>query len=99
MKHILYIISGWDESTSQEEYQELKSHFTHKGFVVIEVSITWKRRVMSQYVDEFLSQCSHSSEDRVSVLGFSLGAMISFISSQTISYTTMYVCMFFESIF
>lgn len=92
MKHILYIIPGWDELTSQREYQELKSHFTSKGFIVIEISITWKRRVMSQYVEEFLSQCSHSSEDRISVLGFSFGAIIAFISSQHISYTHMYLC-------
>ena len=92
MKHILYIIPGWNESTSQSEYQELKSHFTSREFIVVEISITWKKRVMSQYVEEFLSQCSHSSEDRVSLLGFSFGAMIAFISSQYISYTHMYLC-------
>ena len=92
MKHFLYIIPGWDESTFQEEYQELKSYFTHKGFEVVEISIIWKRRMMSQYVEEFLSQCTHTNEDKVSVLGYSFGAMIAFISSQHISYTNIYLC-------
>ena len=92
MKHILYLIPGWNEQTSQKEYQKIKSHFENNGFEIIEISITWKRRVMSQYVDEFLSQCIHSNEDKVSVLGYSFGAMIAFISSRYISYTNMYLC-------
>ncbi|MCH8519304.1 MAG: alpha/beta hydrolase [Nanoarchaeota archaeon] len=92
MKHILYIIPGWTESTSQREYQELKKYFSSKGFKVIEISITWKRRVMSQYVEEFLSQCVHSSTDKISILGYSFGAMIAFVSSQQIQYSNMILC-------
>ncbi|MFP4402393.1 MAG: hypothetical protein ACLFPL_04125 [Candidatus Nanoarchaeia archaeon] len=76
MKHILYIIPGFNEHTSQDEYQQIKTHFLNKKFVVVEISITWKRRVMSEYVEEFLSQCTHSNQDRVSILGYSLGAMM-----------------------
>lgn len=92
MKHILYLIPGWSEHTSQREYQKIKFHFESNGFEVVEISITWKRRVMSQYVDEFLSQCIHTKNDKVSVLGYSFGAMIAFISSKYIFYTNIYLC-------
>lgn len=92
MKHIIYLIPGWNEYTSQKEYQKIKLCFENKGYEVVEISITWKRRVMSQYVDEFLSQCIHTKNNKVSVLGYSFGAMIAFISSRYISYTNMYLC-------
>ena len=92
MKHILYLIPGWSEHTSQKEYQELKSRFKNKGYKVVEISIMWRKRVMSEYVDEFLSQCIHTKNNKVSVLGYSFGAMIACISSRYISYTNMYLC-------
>jgi len=79
---IAYIIPGFSESAKLKPYQEIAKAFRKKGIKPISVHITWRKKVLTNQIKQFLDQ--YKKADEVYVLGFSLGAMIAFITaSQT----------------
>lgn len=93
MNKIVYIIPGLGENTKQQEYKKIINYFQKKHFRVIPIKINWKRRVMSDYVQDFFDQYhQHNKNDQVYLFGFSFGAMISFIVSSQIKPQAQILC-------
>lgn len=93
MSKIVYIIPGFTEHTKQKRYRGILQFFQKSGFKMISVNITWERKVMSDYVQEFLTQYDqHSKNDDVYLFGFSFGAMIAFIASGQLKPKAQFLC-------
>ena len=84
MNKVVYIIPGFRQNTKMKGYIELIKFFKTKKFKVVPIKITWKHKVMSDYIKEFQTQLIHKKEDDVYLFGFSFGAMIAFISADKI---------------
>ena len=92
MKKLIYIIPGYSEFTKERKYQIVGSFFKKKGYSVKYVDINWKYKTMSDYVKEFEEKVSKDNTTNFSVLGFSFGAMIAFISATHINFKNLYLC-------
>ncbi|EKD66517.1 MAG: hypothetical protein ACD_49C00038G0051 [uncultured bacterium (gcode 4)] len=93
MIKIIYIIPGFWENTKNKRYFEIQKILNNQGFKIISVKISWKNRVMSDYVNDFLNQFNkHTSEDEIYLLWFSFWAMISFIASTKINIKAQFLC-------
>jgi len=90
--NVVYVITGFGQKTSQKEYREVIKRFKERKFTVIPIRISWKHRVMSDYVKEFLKQLQHKPNDRVCLFGFSFGAMIAFIAAPQLKPHGLYLC-------
>ena len=65
--------------------------FRRKGIRPIPVNIHWKYKTMSNYVEEFLSQVIPRPYAKVSVFGFSFGAMIAMLAAKYIKPDRLYL--------
>ena len=93
MAKIVYIIPGLGESIEDKRYAGVVELFAKKGFKIIPVRITWKNRVMSDYVKESLLQFNqHTDKDEIYLFGFSFGAIISFVASPQINPKMQFLC-------
>ena len=76
-----YIIPGFMENAStRKAYKQIANLFRKKGYTPIIPKITWKQRVMSDYIKEFNSQLKENVSESI-FLGFSFGAFIAFVSA------------------
>ena len=90
MKRIAYIVPGFSESTDSESYRKIANFFRTKEIEPIPIKISWRHKVMSDYVEQFKSQAKIKNPDYI--LGFSFGAMIAFISADEIKPKTLILC-------
>ncbi len=89
---IAFIIPGFTEDSKEKKYQDIARMFQKRGIKPIIVGIDWKRKVMSDYVAQFLKEAEKCDAKEIYILGFSFGAVISFISSQKINPKTQILC-------
>lgn len=81
MKRVAYIIPGHNESAANNPaYHKIASFFRKRGVEPIIIDVPWRNKTMSQYVDHVLPQIS-AKDGEFYLLGFSFGAMISFLIS------------------
>jgi len=92
MSKVIYIIPGFTEKVSLKGYQQAIKFFKSRNFKVIPIKISWKYKVMSDYVDEFFYQLSHKKSDDIYIFGFSFGAMIAFISAIKLKPKMLFLC-------
>jgi esterase/lipase len=92
MNKIVYIIPGFHGSAKMIRYKRIIAEFRKRGFKTSPIKITWDRRVMSDYVAEFLKQIHHNKNDKVYIFGFSLGAMIAFIVAKQVKPKALVLC-------
>jgi esterase/lipase len=77
MAKVVYIIPGYQHTTSLKSYREVARYFKSRNYQVELVKINWARRVMSDYVAEAKGQVvRHKKGDAVCLFGFSFGAFI-----------------------
>ncbi len=84
------MIPGFGESISQKRYSPIVKSFKSNEFNVVPVSIDWKYRTMSDYVDQFLDKVKEIRQ--FYLFGFSFGAMVSVISSSRIQPRAQILC-------
>lgn len=92
MSKVVYIIPGFKGSTDLDRFQRVIKYFELRHFKVVPITITWRNKVMSDYVDEFFSQLVHKKDDEVYLFGFSFGAMIAFIAATRIKTKVLILC-------
>ena len=73
MNNILYIIPGWEDSTSGETYKKLGKVAEEKGYTVIYKDVDWKKP---------LSEQVFTVEKDAVIFGFSLGAVLAWLIAQ-----------------
>jgi len=90
----VFIIPASGQLISKNEYQQIKRLFESKKITPILVQITWKRRIMTDYVREFMDIYEKEKDrfDEVYLFGFSFGAMISFICCDKIQPKKLILC-------
>lgn len=83
MDKIVFIIPGYSESKKNNPaYTKIAGYFKTKGIFPVIVDIDWKHKTMSDYVKQFKNIYTKNKKSaEIYFLGFSYGAMISFISS------------------
>ncbi len=89
MGKIIYIIPGFKQSPKSKGFKELSNMFTQRGINPVIVKIDWKRKVMSDYVEEFLQENPAHGKY---VIGFSFGAMIALIAAEKIKPKLLILC-------
>lgn len=92
MKRVAFIIPGFGHTPKLQIYQDIACEFEKKGIEAVILDIPWNRKVMSDYVKVFKEKYQQLSFDEGYVLGFSFGAMISFISSPELKFKTQILC-------
>ncbi len=92
MKKVVFIIPGHSESTSKVAYQEIGKNFKHKGFIVKFVDISWKYKTMSDYLNEFRNEYNKYKGHLNTVLGFSFGAMIGYLTAEELKPDYLFLC-------
>jgi len=91
MKKIAYIIPGFTENIKDKGYREVVKSFEARNYQAVLVRISWKYKVMSDYVDEFLDQVTHNNNDKACFFGFSFGAMIALISATRLDIQSLFL--------
>lgn len=92
MSKAFFIIPGLTHQANEPQYRWLKNHVASMGYQPKLVPITWKRRTMSDYVQEFQTYFDEHRLEENHVLGFSFGAMIAFISAPKTRPEQLYLC-------
>lgn len=87
----LFIIPGFTHKASDQTYAWLKKELSDKYEIDI-VSIDWKRKVMSDYVAEFLAHYQANKAQKNYILGFSFGAMIALLTAQETKPDKLFLC-------
>ncbi len=93
MSKTVYIIPGFAEKAEDKKrYGKIIKFFEEKKFKVIPVKITWKRKVMTDYVEQFLCSFKKNPSEKIYLFGFSFGAVIALLSSLKIKPEILILC-------
>ncbi len=92
MGKVAYIIPGFTESNKQIAYKQIASYFKSKGIKPIPVNVSWKYKTLSDYIEQFFRIYEKNDGNEVYLLGFSYGAMISFVASTKIKPKMQILC-------
>ncbi len=88
----LFIIPGFKEKVSHKQYRALEKLFVAKGFEVKMVPIVWNRRVMTDWIAQFLEFFGAHQGKKNVVLGFSFGAMIALLTARSMKPDQLILC-------
>ncbi len=96
MEKIAYIIPGYEEShLKQKGYNKIANFFKAKGIKPIHIKIKWdlKKPIdFEKYNQQFLKQFHKNKNQEVYVLGFSYGAVISFLTASQTKPKALILC-------
>ena len=92
MNRVVLIIPGFKDYPNLKIYRQISKSYQDKGFDVVVLNIPWKNHTMSDYVDYFLKIYFKYQDSEVSTLGFSFGAMVSFIASSKVNIKSQILC-------
>ena len=86
------MIPGYHHSPDRKIYTDIIDCFEAKGIKTVPVKISWQYHTMTFWVEEFLKVFESYKGDRNIFLGFSYGAMISFIASTKVKVDAQILC-------
>ena len=86
---IAFIVPGFTELTKQEKYRKIAEYFKEAGIEPVMVNIVWKRKIMSDYINEIIEKANLKP---FIILGFSFGAFSSLIASLKIKPKYLILC-------
>lgn len=92
MKTVAFVIPGYHHSPDRKIYTDIIDSFKKNGIKTIPVKISWQYHTMLFWVDEFIKVYEANKGDRNIFLGFSYGAMISFIASMKVKVDVQILC-------
>ena len=87
-----FIVPGFRQQSTDREYQWLRTLLKASGFSVIPVPIVWERRTMDDYCADFESTYKKYKTQENYILGFSYGAVIAFLTAQTLGPKKIFLC-------
>lgn len=73
-------------------YAWLRRALRARGFDPIPVPIVWKRRVMSDYIEDFLRCFREHAPRRAYVLGFSYGSIVALCTANEVAPERLFLC-------
>jgi len=92
MTKTIFLINGFHSQSTEQSFDYLDKHFSNLGYTVQKPHIDWKYKVMSDNVKQFEEFFNTHKTDYNTVLGFSFGAMIAFISAPKLKPDELYLC-------
>lgn len=94
MNKIIFIIPWFRQNTKIKWFVEIISFLKENNFEVIEVEITWNKKVMSDYLKEFLEifYKTNAKWKEIYLLWFSFWAFISFLASNNVKIDWLFLC-------
>lgn len=87
-----FIIPGFKQKAGDKSFSWLERFLKGRGFTVVKVPITWERRTMSDYVEDFIEVYKKHQTKENYVLGFSYGAVIALLSANAVKPNKIYLC-------
>ena len=92
MKRTFFIIPGFKQKATDEQFKWLTKLLKSKGFDVVNVPVDWKYRTASDYARDFkVFYDKHRSQSNY-VLGFSYGAVIALLTASELRPNKIYLC-------
>jgi esterase/lipase len=94
MRKIVYIIPEHKGSPNDTAYLKVATMFRKVGIKPIGVHIKWKRRTITQYLDEFTEFYNKTNRpsDEVYLFGFSYGAYVAFVAATKLKPKAAILC-------
>ncbi len=92
MKETFFIIPGFRQSTESPRVTWLVKHLQKKGFKVYCVKIAWNNKTMADYIEQFKVFFNQHKSHKNYVLGFSYGAVISFMTATELAPSKAFLC-------
>lgn len=92
MAKTVLIIPGFTEYATTKGYRSIAAMFRKNECEVKIVKIDWQRKVMSDYVAQFLEIAKEHMNDETYILGFSFGAYIAFATAAEIKPKALFLC-------
>lgn len=87
-----FIIPGFKQKANDKSFLWLEKLVKSTGYSVVKVPITWERRTMKEYVQDFIEIYEKYKSDENYVLGFSYGAVIALLSANAVKPNKIYLC-------
>jgi hypothetical protein len=87
-----FIIPGFKMRAQDKEFDWLIIFLKTKGFKVFLVPIVWNYKTLSQNAKEFIDFFNNNKSEENYVLGFSFGAVISFITANILKPKKIFLC-------
>lgn len=87
-----FIIPGFKQKAGDKSFLWLEKFLKGQGFAVINVPITWERRTIIDYVDDFIGVYKKHQSKENYVLGFSYGAVTALLSANAVKPKKIYLC-------
>ena len=87
-----FIVPGFKQKATDTMFVWLRKFLTEKGFDVVLVPITWERRVMSNYIEEFEEIFNKNKGNENYILGFSYGSVITFAIAEKLKPKKIFLC-------
>lgn len=87
-----FLVPGFKQKAGDRSFLWLEKFLKSKGFSVVKVPITWERKTMRDYVEDFIKVYKKHQTKENYVLGFSYGAVIALLSANTVKPKKIYLC-------
>jgi pimeloyl-ACP methyl ester carboxylesterase len=87
-----FLIPGFKDQISNPSYKWLVVFLKDKGFRVIETPVTWAHKTLSKNAAEFADFFNEHKTDENYVLGFSFGAVLAFLTANTLKPQMIFLC-------
>lgn len=91
-KPTIFVIPGFWQKADSAYFKWIKTFLTNKGFNVRVAPIMWKRRVMSDYINDFKIYFKKNKAKENYFFGFSYGAVIAFSVASELKPKKIYLC-------
>lgn len=91
-KRTFFIVPGFGMQAKDKAFEWLVSYLETKGFWVVKTPVDWKYKTLSTNTSEFVDFFNENKGEENYVLGFSYGAVITFLSANSISPKKIYLC-------
>jgi len=89
-----FVLGGFNLNTTAtcDAYAPLRKRLAAKGYQVVAADISWRRKLPSQYLKEFMELYEANRTDRNIVIGNSFGAVIALLAASRIGADALYLC-------
>lgn len=93
-----FVLSGFSRTSldstahNYDGYDQLKSGLRRKGYRVVAIDISWRRKSLSRYIKEFVALYEKEKSQENIVIGNSFGAVIAFVTAPILQPNIVYLC-------
>ena len=90
----IFVINGFNvnRTATADKFRPLVTGLEAKGFRVIPVDISWRRKTPTQFTGEFLEVFRKHRSDYNIVLGNSFGSIVALLAAPTLQPNELYLC-------